>query len=507
MYKNITRTLYFYSIITIYSFLFFYSSYVYLKGFYDPFYPTSCVPPEKILQSKSVVFLHAKIYYTYYPFSLIINTIFSVILNINCLDIGVFPFLLFAELLFFHSVLLYYTRSYSEKIIMLFLYTFLLISILHKNHPIFYITVGNTAYFLLIFLLFISSKRNSERFMYSDFILLFLLALLGILSYYSSGFSIITTFLLISIHRIFMNIRKRDLVVKSNIYWFVVLTVTLTYLSFDYMFYNHIKDVYMLTSIESLLNIFYKKTLIDPMAFKFNIPLWVSFMQSIYIYLTVILDVIFILAFFVRFFKNNVSFSQIILVSALISSFTLSLYYSFLMSTIYLRNYIFFLTIFIPLVFQSSKLRFLKLLVLSLITLIVLSCFISSMYYALNSERFLSYYTSYVRKDEFKNLCMFFEHTDKEVLYADLKTSFVLPIECNNPNILSTVFKTNYFSYYNETYNLLMPLENGLFLYTSRYTKNSIYLMGWHYYKPFIIYDNDFSGKLMDTGSIKIFKK
>jgi len=504
MNKNIKYSLGFYVTVAIYSFLLFYSSYVYLNGFYDPFYPTSCVPLEEVFQSKAEVFLHARTYYVYYPLSLIFNSIFSKVLNINCLDAGILPVLPFTELIFFHVTLLYYARSRSEKNILLCLYSFTLISILFKNYPFFYITLGNTVYFLFIFFLFILSKRNLYGFAYLDFISLFLFALLGILSYYTSGFSIATTVLLTLILHTCNNLVAKG---KPNRFWFIVLTIIMTYLSFDYMFYQHLEDIYALTTSETLLNILLKKNLNNPLAYDFAVPPWISIIQRISTYLLIILDIVFILILFLKVFKNNASFPQIVLGSALAVSFALSIYYSFLMSTIYLRSYIFFLTIFIPLFFSSFKRGFLRSLVHFVIAFIVISNFIASMYYFSNYDRFLSTYTSYVRTYEYKGLCIFLENTIEQVLFADLKTSFTLPIVCNNPNMTSATFKTNFFSYYNESFNVLKPMENGLFLYDSSYMKNGIYLSGWNYYKPFIVQENDFKGILLSGDSFKLYMK
>jgi hypothetical protein len=503
MHKNIKYLLGFYVIVAVYSFLLFYSSFAYLKGFYDPFYPTSCVPPEKILQSQSEVFIHAKTYYIYYPLSLIFNSIFSRIININCLDIGILPILPLVELIFYHAILLRFTRSYSEKITLLCLYSFALISILDKDQPPFYITLGNITYFLFIFLLLILSERNTNSFTTSDFVSLFLFALVGTLSYYTSGFSITASVLLILVLYVFANSTKK---VKSNKYQFIVLTITMTYLSLDYMFYRHLEDIYTLNTIEKLFYLFSKKSL-NPQAYSFTIPLWVSIIQRIYFYLSIILDTAYILILFLKIFKRNVHFSQIVLGSALMSSFVLSLYYSVLVSTIYLRNYIFFFTILIPLVFPFTKRRFLRSIVYLVTASIVISGFITSMYYASNSDTLLSRYTSYVRINEYKNLCAFLENTKEQRLFADLKTSFTLPILCNNPNVLSITFRTDFFSYYNESFNMLKPVENGFYLYASSYMKNGIYLLGWNYYKPFIVQENDFNGTLLNSGSIKLYMK
>jgi hypothetical protein len=112
-----------------------------------------------------------------------------------------------------------------------------------------------------------------------------------------------------------------------------------------------------------------------------------------------------------------------------------------------------------------------------------------------------------VGSDEYKNLCVFLKNNTIQALFTDLKTSFTLPIICNNPNISPITFKTFFFSYYNESFNVLKPVENGLFLYSSSYMKNGIYLLGWNRYKPFIIQQSDFKGMLLDSGSIKLYMK
>jgi len=265
-------------------------------------------------------------------------------------------------------------------------------------------------------------------------------------------------------------------------------------------------NVYSLAFIENLMKIFSKSKQINPLSYKSIVPLEISMMQRISSYLLLTLSIVLALTMLLKILKRNVSLPQLTLTSAIIVSYGLSLYYSFLMSTIYIRYYIHFFLIAIPLVFSFRKVE-LRSLLYFLIAFIVVSKFVSTVYVASNSDRLLSQYTTYISRYEYENLCDFFENSAQSILFADIKTSFTLPIKCNNPNIATRNFKTEFFSYYNGTHNVFKTMENGIFLYTLNYMRNGIYVAGWKYYKPFIVQESDFKGIILNCGSMKLYIK
>jgi len=502
MYKKEKPSPRFYVIVVLYSSLLIYPIYAYLKGFYDPFYPTSCVPLEEILHAQTEVFRHARFYYTYYPLSLILNSILNKILNINCLDIGLLPILSFVDLLFFHVLLHYYTRSHNEKTLLLYLYAFIMISILNKTHPLFYITLGNTAYFIFLYLLLVFVRKNTNS--TSSFISLFLLALLGMFSYYTAGFSLNATLLLTLILYIVHSVLTVK--TKPTRLLYVVLVINTLYLSFENIFYQQLEDIYSLVSIENLINVFSRGEQ-NSLSYNFNTPLGISVVQRISLYLLLAMSTTFVVLTLLKiFFKDNgVQLPLITLASATLASYILSLYYSFLMSTIYLRYYIYFYIVAIPLFFRTQKTR-LRTLLYSLIAFIAVSNLLSTIYVVLNSDTFLSQYTTYFSEHDYDVICNFLKNPTQTAVFSDLKTSFTLPIKCDNPNILVNTFKTEFFFNYNKTHNLLENAKSGIYIYASSYARNGIYLWNWKYYKPFILRESEF-GILLNTGHMKLYIK
>ena len=501
MHKD-TKPLYLYVTAMLYSFVMFCSSYAYLRGFYDPFYPTSCVPLERVSQSHAEVFHHSRMYYTNYPLSLILNSILSKILGISCLSIGVVPILPLMNLIFFHVLLPHYVNSQNKRILLISLYSLATVSILNGFHPPFYITLGNAAYFAFLYFL---SKRQPNKLATSDFISLCLLALLGTFSYYTSGFAITFTLLLTSALYIIFRLTIRTEVTR---FWYLILVITVLYLAFDYVFYRHLKDVFSLASIETLTNILSWRGQEDPLSFKFTYPLAISVTQRLSVYLLLILSIVYALLTLLKILKREITLSQLILVSALISSYILSLYYSFLMRTIYLRYYIHFQTIATSLTFRLQKK--LELLLYLSIGFIVVSSLISTIYVASYPNEILSPYTNYVSWNEYQSLCNFLKNSAPTTLFADLKTSFTLPIICNDPNITTHAFKAQFFTYYNETHNKLeiselKTIRNVVFLYASSYGKNGIYMWHWSHYKPFVIHESVFDGIILNSNSVRLY--
>jgi len=156
---------------------------------------------------------------------------------------------------------------------------------------------------------------------------------------------------------------------------------------------------------------------------------------------------------------------------------------------------------------QKEKL---ELLLYLSIGFIVVSSLISTIYVSSYPHEILSPYTNYVSWSEYENLCNFLKNAASTMLFADLKTSFTLPIKCSNPNITAYTFKARFFTYYNKTHNKLEISElkiirNCIFLYASSYGKNGIFMIHWSHYKPFVIHESIFNGIILNSNSVKLY--
>jgi len=502
-----------------------YSSFAFLYGFYDPFYPTSCIAPDEILKPKATVAQHSRLYASYYPFSLIFNTIMHIVLNIDCFELGLIPFLPFLHLLLFYVLISVYFRSSKQRIILLLLYSCLLVAYLYAVFPPYYVTIGNTGYMIFLYmLLFFNRKRGGNSILAKDFIVLLLLFLLGTFSYYTSGFASVTTIMVMTIFNLIQKILKRKRMFEDRKFFhvrskafmvYLTLILSLIYIYFDYMFLQNLKHVVDLEFPYVIISILAHRKIEPKDAYLVynppTPPLFFLIVTRISIYFVLILSIGFTIATLMKLFRNKASPEWFIVTSAFLSSFLISLYYSFLMGVIYIRYYLLFQLFLIPLIIFPTGENVHKANVVLFFTyvtlfLLALSNIYNTIYSLLNSNT-LSAYTNYLL-EEYATICNFI--SNRELAYkimADLKTAFSIPVRCNDKDLYVVVFEHKFFSYFNTSHNIIVNVTKGIYFYPVKYMQTPIFMPSWKHYKPFVISYMLFNGVIYNSAFTTLWIK
>uniref|UniRef100_A0A7J2U3X2 Uncharacterized protein n=1 Tax=Ignisphaera aggregans TaxID=334771 RepID=A0A7J2U3X2_9CREN len=499
-----------------------YSSFAFFFGFYDPFYPTSCIVLNEVSKSKADVVQHSRLYASYYPFSLIFNAIMHIVLNIDCFELGLIPYLPFLHLLLFYILISVYPRLDKQKVILLVLYSCLLVTYLYVVFPPYYITIGNTGYITFLYiLLFFYRKRGIIA---KDFIVLLLLFLLATFSYYTAGFVSVTTIMLVAIFNLVQEILRRKRTsenrkffhTRSNVFmvYLITLILSLIYMYFDYVFLQNLKHIADLEFLNTIINILaYRRIEQDNLMYSPpTLPSFFLVVTKISIYFALILSTAFIIVTLMKLFRNEASLEWFIVSSALLSSFLISLYYSFLMNAIIIRSYLFFQLYLIFLVISSTKENVRKVNAVLFFTYVALFLLaLSNIYgtiYSLTNSMVLSYYTSYLPEEEYVTICDFIGNRGLEYkIMADLKTAFSIPIRCNDKDLYVVVFEHKFFSYFNSSHNMMINVTKGIYFYTMKYMQTPIYMLFWKHYKPFVISYMLFDGVIYNSAFTTLWIK
>jgi len=504
-----------------------YSSLAFLYGFYDPFYTTSCVALNEVFESNASVVQHSKLYASYYPLSLILNSILHMILYINCLDVGLMPVLPFLHLLLFYTLMLIYFRTDNQRTIVLSLYLCLLIAYLYAVFPPYYVTIGNTGYLLFLYtLLLFIRKRGENHISVRDLIVLLLFFILSTFSYYTSGLETILTALIAIIFSLIQSIpeKKRSFrgmglsYIRSKVLIiYFTLALLLIYLTFDYMLFQNLRQALRLEFINTIIDIIiYRKIKLGDTHLLYNPPtppIYIFILARTSFYFVLILSIGFLSYIMAKMFKNKITLTQLVIASGLLSSFLISAYYTFLMGIIYIRYYLYFQLFLIPLVISSIQEKKYKIKVSVLFAYVTLFLIaFTGMYntiYSIWNPSVLSGYTDYLTKEEYMAICNYINiKIEPEYrIIADLKTAFSMPLKCNNINIYATVIEHQFFSYFNISHNIIINITKGIYLYTIKYMQTPIFMLQWAHYKPFIISHASFDGVIYNSGLTTLWIK
>jgi len=348
-------------------------------------------------------------------------------------------------------------------------------------------------------------RKRSGSIASPDIVILFLFILLGIFSYYTSGSSIIFVLLALAVLSI---IRRGKARLSNNKgFWYIILIACLIYFSFDYIFFRYLRDLARMGFVESLIDIvIYRRVQVldEQLAYSVVYPDWLSMILRISTYLVLLLTVTFIITTVIKALLGyNVSTPQFIIASSFISSYAVSAYYTFLMSSLYIRYYLFLQIPLLILILSSLKravTKLVRVIVCGTIIFTAISGMCNLVYTLSNSDRHLTAYTNYLSNAEYEALCRFIVSETSYPLLADLKTAYSLPVKCD-VSVYAKSFKHRYFEYYSSTHNVLSKIERGVYLYTVNYMRSPIFLLHWRHYKPFIVSDRLFDGLLYNTGS------
>jgi len=502
-----------------------YSCFAFLYGFYNPFYPTSCIVPNEAHESNAAVVQHSRVYASHYPLSLIFNTIMHIILNIDCFKLGIIPFLPLLHLLLFNVLVSIYFKSDKQRIILLLLYSCVLIGYLYVVFPPYYFTIGNTGYIIFLYtLLFFNRKRGGNGILAEDYIALLLLFLLSAFSYYTSGFTSTITIMMATILDLIQEKLRRERVFEDRKFFYVgskTLMVYLTlilssiYIYFDYMFLQNLRYVINSEYLYEIITILARRKIEPGDALAYNPPTPPFFflaLARISMYLVLILSIAFIIVTLMKLIRSKAPLEWVIVASSLLSSFLISLHYSFLMNAIYIRSYLYFQVFLIPLLIFSTRENIHKVnivLFLTYGTLILLS--LSTMYntaYSLLNPDALSDYTNYLSEEEYPAICNFISSSKLSYnVMADLKTAFSIPVRCNDKDLDVGVFKHQFFLYFNASHNVIMNVTRGTYFYATKYMQTPIFMLFWVLYKPFVVSYASFDGVIYNSGSTTLWIK
>lgn len=506
---------------SIYIFVALYTFYARQQGFYDAFFPTSCVSPTFVLNSLSEVALHARMYWIHYPLSLIINLVLEEILATSCWNLNMFLYVLpFLQLLFFHTLLSYFVQEFRSKILLLIPYSIVLITFLGSSFPIFYISLGDTTYLIILYFLTIVSKRGLRT---SEYIILLLFFFLGMFSYYTFGFSIVLTgiiFLLLFI------VGYKHLQEKVPQITYFLAVIFITYLGFDYIFYAQMSLFENISySFVDIIALIFSRLLNFPSSensLLYITPLnWVLLLYRVAVAFVLISCLIFVLKVISIILKSASMprypakiLPKLIVASFIISVLFVSIIYTLLMHRVYIRYYIYFLLILVAAIVRACAVRekysFSKFSVLIYTSIIILTIYgaVASVYNPFNSNLIFSQFTGYLSEEEYLAICNYLNCiSNRFIIYADYKTAYTLPLKCESPAITTRIFKPSFFSIFNNTHNILRYVDKGIVFYSLRYLSSPILLYNWVIYKPFFVQSDSYNGLIFNSGFASLFFK
>lgn len=489
-------------------------------GFYDAFFPTSCVSPSFIENSSAEVALHARMYLSHYPLSIIINLMLKETLDTSCWNMNMFlPLLPFVHLLFFRVLIIYFVQERKLGILLLVLYSIVLLIFLGSSVPLFYISLGDTVYLVSLYFLTVASERGLKT---SDFFVAVMLFLLGMFSYYTFGFSMFTTLVISS----FLLIAKRGYLSRmARQFTYFLAVISLVYLGFDYIFYQQLSTMevtlYNLlpTLSASILRLVNIQSHEDSLIYTPPLDL-IRLLYRLSTTLVLIFSLIFVLEYIIIFLKSDLIHDQqskittkIIVTSSIVSAYIVSINYTLMMQRIYLRYYIYFqLLAIIALIYKdiykdykktlSRLLRFITPILAVLITIYGTVALVNII---LNPSERSSQFINYLSEQEYPVICNYLKAiSERTVVYAEYKIAYSLPLKCDNPKITTRVFKASYFSSLNNTHNMLYTADSGIVFYSQSYASYLISLHNWRIYKPFVM-QSTFDGIILNSMSVKLF--